>query len=382
MEREFKIWLITLAVLLAAALTSTVLFKIELDKKSTEVVYLTERQAQHNLQLEDVQAQLADAQAQLGDSGAQLADAQTQLDESGVQLADMQAQLMEERQHAADAEAELVESKNQLEDISAQLVTANDERDALKAQLEDVTLQLEALQAEGSAGELEALESMLAEKEDKIAELESKLDVAQRLVTAAEEELARQTEYGAELETQIETAQDEIAQLTQALYAYEGEQPATSAEGEAAAPEAAELTATRLELDAANAHISELEENIAALQQELDFYMQTYGATQGESHLSALVDGGVRVAADHVTADYALSNNTDSGNSIMFELILDGRTLYASQPIAPGEALGEFTLNEALEPGAYEATAQITTLVDGGNASSVTRIPVIVSVAE
>lgn len=375
MEREFKIWLITLAVLLAAALTSTVLFKIELDKKSTEVVYLTERQAQHNLQLEDVQAQLADAQAQLGDSGAQLADAQTQLDDSKAQLATAQ-------QDAADAEAELTEAQNQIESISAQLVTANDERDALKAQLEDVTLQLEALQAEGSAGELEALESMLVEKEEKIAELETKLDEAQRLVTAAEEELARQTEYGAELETQIETAQDEIARLTQALYAYEGEQPATSVEGEEVAPEAAELSAARLELDAANAHIAELEENIAALQQELDFYMQTYGATQGESHLSALVDGGVRVAADHVTADYALSNNTDSGNSIMFELILDGRTLYASQPIAPGEALGEFTLNEALEPGAYEATAQITTLVEGGNASSVTRIPVIVSVAE
>ena len=94
------------------------------------------------------------------------------------------------------------------------------------------------------------------------------------------------------------------------------------------------------------------------------------------------MDDGVIVAADGVSAEYALINNSASGNIISCELLLNGEVIFASDKLEPGEALQPFKLSVNLEAGAYEAALSIITYSADGGVSSRMSVPVEVTVGE
>ena len=87
------------------------------------------------------------------------------------------------------------------------------------------------------------------------------------------------------------------------------------------------------------------------------------------------------MSADGVSAEYAVVNSAASGNSIIFELSLDGEIIYTSEKLLPGEQIEGFTLNSVLEPGSYDGAVSIKTMNARGEVISVTAAAVTIEVA-
>lgn len=295
MDKRSRIWIIVLALLLAAALALCVFFKLRLDDMIDEydaVVAGRTKAEQTSAETETPTEQPTDEPTA----------------EPTVELAD--------EPDAADDPRD-----SEIETLNAELEAAREREDALRA-------------------ENERLEAELAAYSETTAEPESTADAEAEALQA--DLAAARTEIEA-LTARAETAEAEIAAMTER---------AETAEAE---------------LAMANA--------------ELAAYRARSNVADGDRHFSAAADYVVYVSADGVSAEYAVCNNTASGNSIVFELSLDGEVIYTSEKLAPGRKIDGFKLAEALKPGSYAGAVSIKTLNANGDVISVISTAVTIEVA-
>ncbi len=323
MDKRSRIWIIVLALLLAAALALCVVFKLRLDDMSDRY-------------------DAADAQR-------------------------------------IAAEEKLAETAKPTNEPTDEPAATEDPRDG---EIETLTAELEAAQAREIElqAENESLNAELAKYYDATAEPESAVDVD---ALQAELEAAR-TDVEA-LTERAETAEEEIAAMAAVSEAAAAELTAATGRAETAEAELAAMTKraenAEAELAVQTGRAEAAEAELAKANAELAAYHANADVADGEKHLSAAADDVVYVSADGVSAEYAVNNNTASGNSIVFELSLDGEVIYASEKLAPGEQIDGFTLASALNPGSYEASVSIKTLNSRGDVISVITTTVTIEVA-
>ena len=109
--------------------------------------------------------------------------------------------------------------------------------------------------------------------------------------------------------------------------------------------------------------------------------MERDASGEGESYAANSAGNTVQVAADGVSGRIALANGVQSSGSFTMELVLDEETIFASEPLAPGESLEEITLTKPLEPGEYEAMLVISKYTAEGEYIYGQRQPVTITVA-
>ena len=332
MERRIRVWLITLALLLVAALAAAVVFKLQLDDRNEE--------------LDAASAQRESAEAQLSELNAQLELANADRDSAQAQLEEASAQTVE-RDTAAQEE----------------ITRLGTELDAALARVDE----LEGALADAQQGAGDDMSAELTAAQAEIDELKAQL-------TAMEAELESERSAADELKTELAAANARVSELETRPSADDGpDSELTSAN--------VRILELETELAAADARIAELETRLAGMSAELDNYMAVY-AGDGVNHASADMENAVMVQADGITAAYALTNNTDSGNSVVFELTVDDEVLYTSGILTPGEALNEFSLSRVLDAGEYAGIAAIKTMAADGSLASAIRLPVKVIVAQ
>lgn len=284
------------------------------------------------------------------------------------------------------AVAGMVVSRNQLTDkqvefdaVNAQLTKAQEDTAALEAEVAHLTDSLADAQTtevptentetptETPAESTEApadVQSLEAE----LAQTQSDLDAQRAAVTAAEAALDdRQTELDA-ANSSIAALEAQIAEMTvgaDALADLEAQLEAARSERDAIA---AELEAAR----------AEYERRVA----ELEAYLLSRELVDGEAHVATTSVREISVSADGVTAACSYANTSVSGNAVVLTLVSDGKELYRSSPIAPGEGVAEVVLTEALAAGEYEASMVTTVYNEDGEVQLESRIPVTLKVAE
>lgn len=338
MEKRTKVWMITIVLLLLAALAAAVVFKLQLDDRTSALATADKRQAELTAELEA---------------------AKTERDETKTALETLTAAGEEEQQ----AKAELLEEIAQKDERIATLEAANEEFGEPAAQ----------------QAEIERMTTELNEKSTRVTELETALAQAETDGSAAIDELNAQKAALEEKLTAAESAKAELESELETLKAQAAATAAPGSEGEAQTSE--EAAALKAELDGVKAELLTVKAQLDAANAELAAYKLGYEGGDGARHASAEMDGVVSVQADGLTAVYALSNNIASGNGIVFALELDGEELYVSEKLEPGAVLGEFVLNRALSAGEYEGVAVITTIAADGSAASIMRLPVAIEVA-
>lgn len=321
MDKRSRIWIIVLALLLAAALVLSVVFKLRLD---------------------DMSDRYDAADARRIEAEQKLAETATPTDEPVDAATDT----------PADEPADAAETADEPRDSDIEV---------MRAELEDIQARNDELQAEN-----DSLKAELAAYSD----------------TAAEPEYAVDTDA---LQAELDAARADVDTLTGRAEAAEAELAAMISAAEiseaelAAANERAEAAETALEAMTKRAENAETE--LAKANAELTAYRAGADMADGEKHFSAAAEDTVYVSADGVSAEYAVKNDTASGNGIVFELSLDGEVIYTSEKLAPGMQLEGFTLADALKPGSYEGAVSIKTLNAGGDVVSVISSAVTIEVA-
>lgn len=330
MDKRSRIWIIVLTLLLAAALALCVVFKLRLDDMSEKYEAVSAEDqpaATGDTEAEDQPAATGDTEAEdqpgmagdAGDDETASAPAAT-VDPRDGEIAALNAELEEARARADELQTENDGLKAELAACSDSAVNAEE----MQTELADVHAENETL-----AVRVTTAEAALAEAEKRAEAAETALAEAENRAETAEAALA-------EAERRAETAETALA---------EAEKRAETAEAQLAA------------------------------------YHTEFYAADGEKHLSAEADAVVRVSADGVSTEYAIANNASSGNSVIFELSLDGNTIYESPKLSPGQRVDSFKLNDVLEPGDYAASLSIKTMNSEGNVISTVVTPVTIEVA-
>ena len=80
-----------------------------------------------------------------------------------------------------------------------------------------------------------------------------------------------------------------------------------------------------------------------------------------------------------MSAQCNYTNTTISGNSVVVSVLFDGRELYRSETLAPGEGVSAFELSEALAAGEYEAELLTTVYNADGSVQLTSRVPVTIT---
>lgn len=320
MDKRSRIWIIVLTLLLAAALVLCVVFKLRLDDMSEKYEAVSAEDqpaATGDTEAEDQPGIAGDA----GDDETASAPAAT-VDPRDGEISALNAELEEARARADELQTENDGLKAELAACSDSAVNAEE----MQTELADVHAENETL-----AVRVTTAEAALAEAENRAEAAETALAEAENRAETAEAALA-------EAERRAETAETALA---------EAEKRAETAEAQLA----------------------------------LAAYHTEFYAADGEKHLSAEADAVVRVSADGVSTEYAIANNASSGNSVIFELSLDGNTIYESPKLSPGQRVDSFKLNDVLEPGDYAASLSIKTMNSEGNVISTVVTPVTIEVA-
>lgn len=267
-------------------------------------------------ELDDAEAELADAAKKIEDGEKELADAKTELDDGAEQLADAERTLEEARTELEDGESELAENKAKLDDAEKQLADSKAELDDADKQLSEARTELDDSKKQLDEGQAEIDENAAV-----IMENREKLDAARtELSTGKAEYEAGYAQYEQGL-AEYNAAAEQLAgaeeQLLQAEAAYGRDNPMVMqqrAEYEAAKQQleqsgrvleatAAQLSEAKAGLDAAEAEITAGEaelvlggERLAAAQRELDEGRKRYdeGLAQYNEALERYEDGRKR----------------------------------------------------------------------------------------
>ena len=436
MDKKSRIWLIVLALLLAVALILCVVFKLRADELDRRTVALKDELAAALITAEptvepvdDDAAAIAELETRISELSAQLeaaqlheaelraqadlmaveietlhaanaeCDHQTQLDEKQTELDTLQAELELKQTELTAMQTEIETNAVDIASLRSELDVKQTELDALQAQLDEKQTELDALQAELdiNAVDMASLQAELDANASDMVSLLAELDTSAADIASLQAEIDANEADIASLQAEIDANEADIAGLTAELEAKQAELD-TAAAGLAAAETAlSDMTAQR---DTAVADLAEAGAKVEELTAVLDTVSVEYAALEaqlaealsaqadaasldeGEFHASATMQEVVSVASDGVSAIYDLTNSNMSGNSIIFELKLDGEVIYTSGKLAPGESLPEFSLEDPLAAGIYEANASIITLSADGGVSSRMSVPVTVTVAE
>ena len=422
MDKKSRIWLIVLALLLAVALILCVVFKLRADELDRRTVALKDELAAALITAEPTVEPVDDDAAAIAELETRISELSAQLEAAQLHEAELRAQadLMAveiETLHAANAECDhqtqLDEKQTELDTLQAELELKQTELTAMQTEIETNAVDIASLRSELDVKqtELDALQAQLDEKQTELDALQAELDINAVDMASLQAELdanaSDMVSLLAELDTsaadiaslqaEIDANEADIAGLTAELEAKQAELD-TAAAGLAAAETAlSDMTAQR---DTAVADLAEAGAKVEELTAVLDTVSVEYAALEaqlaealsaqadaasldeGEFHASATMQEVVSVASDGVSAIYDLTNSNMSGNSIIFELKLDGEVIYTSGKLAPGESLPEFSLEDPLAAGIYEANASIITLSADGGVSSRMSVPVTVTVAE
>lgn len=339
MDKRSRIWIIVLALLLAAALALCVVFKLRLDDMSDKYDAADARRIEAELKL---------------------AETVMPTDEPTNKPTD---------EPAAEPTNESTNGPDVTDDPRA-------------SEIETLTAELEAAQARESAlqAENESLKAELAAYSEATADPENTVDVE-----ALQDELAAALKEVETLTGRAETAEAEIAAMAAASETTAAELTAATERAAAAETELEAMTrraeTAEAELEAMTERAENAEAELARANAELAAYHVNADVEDGEKHFSAAADDVVYVSADGVSAEYVVSNNAASGNSIVFELSLDGEVIYTSEKLAPGRQIDGFTLASALNPGSYEGSVSIKTLNTKGDVISVIAATVTIEVA-
>ena len=251
-------------------------------------------------------------------------------DEAEMSAEEKAAALSALKQSVSGEAAELDAALEELEGQRAALAASADSLEALEGELAD------------AQGGVDRLSAAIAESDARIAALEAELSALE--AQSASDGEAAQAQIEA-LNAQIEDEQARAAELI------------------------AQLEAANARLEAANA---ELEKKLA----ELQAYSLSRELTDGEAHAAATLAGEIAIDADGKTARWRYSNDLLSGNEVVLSIEMDGEELYRSEALAPGEAIEQFELSRALEPGEQILTAVTNIYAPDGAFLSATRIPV------
>ena len=202
------------------------------------------------------------------------------------------------------------------------------------------------------------------------AEAEQKLAEANSIVT----ELQAQIESGnatiADLQAQIEDAEQALADASD------------QSEAEKSAYEA-QIAALNSELEAEQSALAEVEAEQEQARAEFDAQLEELRAyrierapADGESHLSTQLGSVLVFDASGQAVDATLANGADSGNNMVFALLVDDETVYTSETVAPSESVSSIQLDVSLEPGNYDAVVVQTVYASDGTQLSAVRIPI------
>ena len=339
MDKRSRIWIIVLALLLLAALALCVVFKLRLDNMSDRY-------------------DAADARRR--EAEQKLAETETPTDEPTDEPTEEPTEEPTD-EPTGDPDTAGDDREGDIETLTAELEAALERESALQTENESLKAELAAYSAATQEPEntvdAEALQAELDAARTELDALTERAETAEAELTALSASSESAAEELAEMTQRAETAETALAEMTQ--------------RAETAETALAEMTQ--------RAETAEAE--LAMANAELAAYRAGTDVAEGEKHFSASAEDVVYVSADGVSAEYAVVNSAASGNSIIFELSLDGEIIYTSEKLLPGEQIEGFTLNSVLEPGSYDGAVSIKTMNARGEVISVTAAAVTIEVA-
>lgn len=319
MDRKNKVWLIVLIVLLVLAVAGMVVSRNQLTDKQAE--------------FDAVNAQLTQAQESNAALESDLTKAQEEVERLTESLAGVQS-------------AEPTEAPEVSEQATETPTDAPTEAPAESADVQSLEAELAQTQSD-----LDAQRAAVTAAETALADRQAQLDAANADIAAMEAQIAEMT-------TETQNDADALAELKAQLEAALCERDAIAAELEAAR--------------------AEYEKRAA----ELEAYLLSRELVDGEAHVATTAVREIGVSADGMTAACSYTNTSVSGNAVVLTIVCDGKELFRSAPIAPGESVTEAALTEALAAGEYEASMVTTVYNDDGAVQLESRVPVTLKVAE
>ncbi|NLF27164.1 MAG: hypothetical protein GX592_04640, partial [Clostridiales bacterium] len=210
----------------------------------------------------------------------------------------------------------------------------------------------------------------ISELEQKIASTEGALADANASVVALEGQIETGNRTISELEQEIDDAEAMLSETSSAAQSMKAE---LESQLESLNADLADEKASLVEVQA---EYRQAQDEFAARLEELQAYRIERSLREGESYLSTELGSVLVFDESGVEGTAAIVNTVRSGNSMVFELVLDGEVIFSSAPIAPGESLESIRLEVPLAKGNYEALAVQKTFAEDGTYVSGVRVPV------
>ena len=265
----------------------------------------------------------------------------------------------------ADKLAKLNELEVELSQRAAELEQTIAELNAKKAELESAAATVEQLE-----GQVETGNQTISELEQKIASTEGALADANANVVALEGQIDAGNRTISELEQKITDAEQALSEVTSASQSMKAE-----LESQLEALNA-DLANEKTALEQMQAEYLEAQGEFTARLEELQAYRIERSLREGESYLSTELGSVLVFDATGVEGTATIANTVESGNSMVFELVLNDQVIFSSDPIAPGESLTSIQLETPLAKGNYEALAVQKTFAKDETYVSGVRVPV------